>query len=290
MSIINEIPFGKHKLEVGLKLRESMLINGILTNIEVCYGMSDSEVKDLEKVDEYLLREIFKAHSKTPIESLYLETGVVPITFVIVSRRLSYLKYLLGKNDHELINKIYKAQRRKPIKNDWVKDVENDMLNLGITFTEKQIKEKSTRTYKKEVKEKIRKAALKELNDKKENHSKVKVIEYNNFTLQPYLSDSRFSMRDKQLLFKLRTKMLDVKANFKGMYPENLHCNICNEDIVQNQEHLLNCQIIVDNCSELFDNINVEHDDIYGHVDKQLSVVKLYKRVLEVRDWLQEEN
>ena len=29
-SIITEIPFGKHKMEVTMKLREAMLINGIL--------------------------------------------------------------------------------------------------------------------------------------------------------------------------------------------------------------------------------------------------------------------
>ena len=36
LSIVNEIPFGKFQLVVGLQLREFMLINGTLYNSEVC--------------------------------------------------------------------------------------------------------------------------------------------------------------------------------------------------------------------------------------------------------------
>ena len=35
LAIINEIPLGQYKMEIGLKLREAMLINGMLFNSEV---------------------------------------------------------------------------------------------------------------------------------------------------------------------------------------------------------------------------------------------------------------
>ena len=122
---------------------------------------------------------MLKAHSKTPIESLYLETGVVPIKYVIMSRRLSYLKNILSKNDHELIKKVYLAQKRKPVKNDWVKSVEDDLKQLKINLTDNQISAMSKKLFKKIIKAKIRKLALEELNHKKEKHSKVKNIIYN---------------------------------------------------------------------------------------------------------------
>ena len=31
-SIIDEIPFGKHQIEVAIKLREALLVNGVLYN------------------------------------------------------------------------------------------------------------------------------------------------------------------------------------------------------------------------------------------------------------------
>ena len=60
-----------------------MFINGIVTNAEVWYGASDTLIEDLEEVDELLLRKILNGHSKTPKEALYLETGVVPIRYII---------------------------------------------------------------------------------------------------------------------------------------------------------------------------------------------------------------
>ena len=39
LSILSEIPLGKHKIEVALKLREAMLINGVLYNSEAWHGV-----------------------------------------------------------------------------------------------------------------------------------------------------------------------------------------------------------------------------------------------------------
>ena len=66
LSIIEEIPLGKHKTEVALKLREAMLINGILYNSEAWHGITNAQIAKLESVDEALLRGILKAHIKTP--------------------------------------------------------------------------------------------------------------------------------------------------------------------------------------------------------------------------------
>ena len=65
---------------MGLKLRQAMLINGILFNSEVWHV---EHVKALEKVDEHLLRSLLQCHSKTPLEFLFLETGSVPIRYTI---------------------------------------------------------------------------------------------------------------------------------------------------------------------------------------------------------------
>merc|ERR1712240_336844 len=75
LAILDEIPLGKHKMEIGLHPRQAMLLNGILYNCEAWHNISEEEIKILEKVDEYLLRSLVKAHSKVPLEFLYLEAG-----------------------------------------------------------------------------------------------------------------------------------------------------------------------------------------------------------------------
>ena len=82
MAILNDIPLGRHKMDIAMKLREVMLINGILYNSEAWHGLTEAHVKTLQSIDEDLLRRVLKAHGKTPLEFLYLETGAVPIKWI----------------------------------------------------------------------------------------------------------------------------------------------------------------------------------------------------------------
>ena len=101
---------GRHKLEIGLKLRQAMLINGILFNSEALNSVSETEQRKLEVTDEHLVRALVKGQAKTPLEFLYLETGSIPIRFIIASRRLLYHQTILQREEEELTKRIYTAQ------------------------------------------------------------------------------------------------------------------------------------------------------------------------------------
>ena len=61
--IVSEMP--EHLgIEVGLKLREARLCNGILYSTEDWSSMSDAEVDRLEVVDTAMLRQLVDGHSK----------------------------------------------------------------------------------------------------------------------------------------------------------------------------------------------------------------------------------
>ena len=110
LSIIDEIPLGPYKISVGLRLREAMLLNGILFNSESWYDLKEEDIESLNAIDQYLLRKILSMPSKTPVEALYLETGFVPIQYCIKKRRLMYLHHILNRSDDELIKRFYLAQ------------------------------------------------------------------------------------------------------------------------------------------------------------------------------------
>ena len=48
LAILDEIPLGRYKMEIGLKLRQAMLLNGMLYNSEAWHAVSEKEVKILE--------------------------------------------------------------------------------------------------------------------------------------------------------------------------------------------------------------------------------------------------
>ena len=106
MAIINDIPIGNYRVEIGLKLRQAMLINGVIFNSEGWHDVRDEHIKALEKVDESLLRSLLQSHAKTPLEFLFLETGSVPIRYLISPRRMLYYKTLIDRDDEEITKRI----------------------------------------------------------------------------------------------------------------------------------------------------------------------------------------
>ena len=86
-------------------------------------------MKSLEAIDEALLRSILKAHSKTPKEFLYLETGALPLRWIIAKRRISLLKHIMERREDDLLKRVFLAQ-----KEDFVRIVEKYLKELGVIF------------------------------------------------------------------------------------------------------------------------------------------------------------
>ena len=52
MNILEGICFGPHQFEITMLLRESLLRNGTITNAEIWYNLSESEVQEFENLDK----------------------------------------------------------------------------------------------------------------------------------------------------------------------------------------------------------------------------------------------
>ena len=65
------------KVEIGLKLRDAKLINGMIYSTEAWSKISDNELHRLEQVDFALLRSLVEAHSKCIMAFILLEFGVM---------------------------------------------------------------------------------------------------------------------------------------------------------------------------------------------------------------------
>ena len=63
------------------------------------------------------------------------------------------------------------------------------------------------------------------------NHTKLK--------MQNYLKANKLKTSQElvQTVFKMRSRMEEVKINFRGKY-ENLECEVCNE-VEESQEHII---------------------------------------------------
>ena len=286
MSILSSISFGMFYIDIVMMLRESILVNGILTNSEIWYNMKEEHYKALETADEDLMRQIFKAHSKTAIELLYLETGKLPLRFIISKRRLMYFWQLLRTKENELIRKVYNIQKIKETKGDWYELIVKEKQKYAIEQTDEEIVKMSKNRFKTLIEKKINVVALEFLKKKALKHSKSRRIlhELENKDWRKrksYLKENHLHRDSIQLLFKLRTKMLDVKTNYANLYNGDLICRTCRQaNTVEDEAHLLVCESLN---GELDDN-GIRFEDVFEGIEKQVAAVKAFKAVLRKRE------
>ena len=75
--------------------------------------------------------------------------------------------------------------------------------------------------------------------------SKSKNLLYTRLELQAYLKSNNTNIKEKSFIFASRSRMIDVKGNFKNGLTD-LMCRKCSQS-VEDQEHILSCPALADN-------------------------------------------
>ena len=289
-ALLEDIPLGSKRFEIGLTLRESWFMNGTLYNSEVWYAYNECDLKVLAVLDRKILRLILNSHSKSPSEILYLETGCLPLKDVIVVRRLSYLHTILNRPDNEIIKKVYMAQKKNPCKGDWVNLINADKRDLDITCDDSAIAQMSLEDFKDLVKRKVRARAFSELRQIQAGHDKVRQIKYSSLNeAQEYLVHKLSNNKLNKIIFNLRCQTSrNVKNNFHTQYMNNLGCIFNCVGEIDSQENILTCQRLRQELStEQLNQLNlVSYSQIFGSVLDQQKISKVFQMLFKIRDRL----
>ena len=236
----------------------------------------------MEKVDKILLRNILDAHRKTPVEWMYADTGKLDMKSLIQIRRMMFLWHILSRNESELIYRVYQSQKISSNRGDWVRMIESDKKELNIHMTDEEIKGVSKQMFKTIVKEKVKARFIQHINSLKAQHSKSKYLECSELKMAEYIEDNRLNDTEKKLLFKLRSKTLDVKKNFGNH--ENPWCTSCGLT-EETQGHLLQCPPLIRNLNYLIGGTSVINENhIYGNIEEQIRIVHIYSDILPERE------
>ena len=234
ISILETVSFGSYYFEIAMTLRESIFLNGILTNAEIWYNLKNSEVEELEELDRCLLRKIFSTKISCPKEALFLESGAIPIGVIIKSRRLNYLNYLVKEKDSSMLSIFFHAQWNHEAKNDWTTQIRADLEDFCIPVDLDFIKSKSKESFKKIVRVKAEEYALNQLNCIKASHSKMENIFYTKLEMQSYLKSKNINPDEAKMIFAYRTRMANYTENFRGPNGPKL-CQMCHTHLYNQQ-------------------------------------------------------
>ena len=215
---LETMSFGAHYFKIAMLLRESLLLNGILTNCSSWYGLTETDLTGLESLDLAFFRTLFQVPQTVPTVSLFLETGSYSIRTIIKVRRVIYLHYLLKLKNGEMLNKFFYAQWENPVKADWTVEVKKNLIEFGLPTDLEQIKAFSENKFKNLVKKHAKSYEFERFLEQKETNakSKMKNLFYNELKMQDYLLLKNMNASQAKALFKFRVRMAPFGENFRG--------------------------------------------------------------------------
>ena len=288
-AMCTEISLGHHMYSTMKLLHQAIFLNGTLVNMETWPHCSEGRVALFERAEQSLFRKVLSAHSKTPVECLYLELGIVPFRFHLMKKRIMYYQTIMKRDENEITRLVVCRQKERKLKGDFYPQVLEDMNYLNIN-------EDDISGSKDVLKAKIEKAvdtnALKFLLQKAESHSKVRSSLYSDLKGMEYMEDQRFHPEVVNMLFQFRTRMYNVKNNFRSNYKQsNILCPLCKKE-EDTQEHMFTCQVINSNCEEkqCQENQAIGYEDIFTKdLNQLLKAAHLLQALVKTRAELEEE-
>ena len=281
IAIIKEAPLGRKRIEAGLLLRKSLLINATLFNSEAWHGLTNSQIKAFEKIDEALIKGLTESHAKIPVPAIYLETGQVPIRYILACRRILYLQNILQRNDNELVKKVYLAQKADTSEGDFCQLVDSDLQLIDLQMSNDQISGMSSFDLKKLVKIKAGQAAFKDLLAIKETKSKMDNILYNrSFKPQPYILN--LTRQESSLLMALRTRSVrGIRSDFGDIFLDKT-CPLPGCQEADSLSHVLVCRALLTAVQAPVQ--TVQYGDVFSDCqDTQAAAVARFSQLLEAR-------
>ena len=242
VNLLGMINLGEYYFETVTLLRESVFLNGILTNAEIWYSLTKDEIKELEDLDLTLLRKVFKVPYSTPSEAYYLELGILSIETTIKKRRLNFFHYLLNRKEDEMLYSFFLTQFYNPTPGDWTEQAKLDFSDLDIPLDFEVLKKKSKESFKSLVKRKAEEYELLRLIKKQETHSKMEKLIYTELKPQKYMKTPGITTEQAQNLFRWRVRMSPFGENFRGGQALVV-CPLCHNHL-DNQQMALRCEVM----------------------------------------------
>ena len=112
-----------------------MLRSSILYASETYYNLKETELRQIERIEEGNMRQLLQTARGCPISQIYLELGQAPARFDIFKLRLLFLKYILNQEQDSLIYKMFHLKLQNPSKVDWVSSCKENLQQLEIDFS-----------------------------------------------------------------------------------------------------------------------------------------------------------
>ena len=239
-SLVAETDLGVHKINVCLLLYQSLFLSTMLFNSQTWSNLRKKDLEDLKTLQCKFLKKIIGVPNSTCNAFTFLELGVLPIEQEIHKRQLMYLQRILQLDEDDPVKKVFEfqcCQSQTDGERNWWSGIKELMEKYEIEESLEEIKNMSKEVFKNAVNLKVRMVALEELRTECQSKKKTSELEYTELKMQGYLQS--FYPNQAKVVFKCRSKTLDIKAHLTYKYKDSL-CRKCGGEN-ENVQHVINC-------------------------------------------------
>ena len=212
-AILSDLQLGTFTVSVYLLLYHSLFLSAVLFNSQAWSNLSKKDIDDLQKCQLKMLKKILGVARSTSNAYTFLELGVLPISYEIHKRQISFLHHILNLPDNDPVKKMYENMKKLPGEKNWYNCVTRHLENYKISLSKDQIKNLSKDAFKRTVKKAVTQIALLNLQDECSKQKKTSSLVYTKLQAQDYLS--QMYPWQSRLISQCRSKMLDIKMHQK---------------------------------------------------------------------------
>ena len=216
VALMGNTAFQGIEMEVAVEYCKKCIMP-IITAGGEAWAPSKANYKELNGIMDNILRRLLKTAKSTPREALYIETGLVDPETIIKTLRINY-ECKVKKSDNETMKAIIHSD----LKNGWAECTKAIKEETG---TEAIDWRKSKYTIKEKVKDKMKIYFKERLEKSAKEKSKVKTLLSKGEAWTPYKTRdymSKLNRTQASLIFKARTRMLNIKDSMRGGCKETM--------------------------------------------------------------------
>ena len=268
---IFERPYGRNTFRAALLMRESLLLGSMLSNSESWINISKLDLDLLEKPDVMVHRKILCDYGNPSKVFMFLELGTIPVKYVMMEKRLKFLRYILNESMTSMIRQVFEVQKLDSRKGDFCELIKKDLNDLNIEMNDEEIKSFSKSQWKKYVHTKTKSAAFDFLNEENKQKTRTKHIVFEDLNTREYLVENKSTTLSK-IIFSARAGIIDLKSLNEWKY-NDLNCVMC-EKAVENFDHFMSCEAYGNNhmkvhWNKIFENDPEEQNEIAIEIQRR---------------------
>lgn len=255
LAIMGNQNFSNIHMEIPWQLIKTCIIP-IITYAGETWHPNKQETKEINQLLDNIIKRLLMVPQSTPREVLYLETGLLDPAALIQRNRINQYDKIHKQCNNMTTNLI---QDENPTK--W--KLETLRIMEEYTINETSIRSANKNNAKNIINKAVKHKFLEKLKQTGAEKSKVSNLinneNYVELRMQKYLT--KLTRQEASIIFKTKTRMLDVKNNYKNKY-NDLKCRKC-KTAEETQQHILQeCPAIHTNNQLRIETYEVHGDSI----------------------------